>query len=196
VDFSTAAQYVGIANVGTTSLNFLADPAVDADFSLTGSSCPLAASLGSPVPLTAGATCSYAVVFAPQTDPATDSPTLVVTDDNLNASSVIQTIQLSGTALPPPETTATSITFTPGPVMDVGQTVIISGTVSGTVTPTGMVSISDGSTVLTSCATLDGSGNYTYTYTSVQGVGTHVITVTYLPGGNNELYVTTATPRI
>jgi FG-GAP-like repeat/Bacterial Ig-like domain (group 3) len=200
VGFSSASQSGTIANVGTAPLTFSLpgtgfNPSVGADFT-PGGTCPIVAAGASALNLNAGVACSFTVAFAPMAGDSYSSvrsSDIVATDNNLNAPSVTQSIPLSGNALAPPESTSTSITFTPGALMDAGQTVTISGTVSGTVTPIGMVSITDTydsvTTTLSSCVTLT-SGAYTFNYVNVQGTGTHVITVTYLPGGNNESYVT------
>src|SRR5207249_3812126 len=72
----------------------------------------------------------------------------------------------------------TSVTASPNPA-PFGQTVTITATVTGTGgTPTGMVTLPDGSTVLASAVPVDGTGHAAFS-TSGLGVGNHTITATF-----------------
>ncbi len=97
-------QTVLLRNIGNVPLTFPApttgeNPSLSANFTLdAATTCPELAAMSSDGTLAAGATCELAVDFIPTTfGPITGS--LVLTDNNLNATSATQTVPLSGTGL-------------------------------------------------------------------------------------------------
>jgi uncharacterized repeat protein (TIGR03803 family) len=103
---SDSPQTVTLENIGNAPLTFLVpgtgeNPSISANFTLDASTtCPEVLTSSSAGTLAAGASCNLAVDFIPTTGgPITRS--LVLTDNNLNASAATQSMGLSGTALVP-----------------------------------------------------------------------------------------------
>jgi hypothetical protein len=105
---TSSAQTVTVANSGNADLTFPIpttgnDPSI-ADYftwnSNGGSACPLlTTSSSSSATLASGASCTLPISFAPTTPASgTVNGSLVLTDNNLNATSATQTISLTGTA--------------------------------------------------------------------------------------------------
>ncbi len=193
VGATSTAQLVTVENLGNMPLTFTAPasgdaPLISVDFALdtTGSAaCPLAApSLSAPVTLQAGTSCTFSVSFAPTTTGKLDG-SLVLTDNNLNASASTQKIALSGTAIPV-DPTEVNVSVMPTQTA-VGQPVTVTAEVNDKVagsTPTGSVTFTD--TVGGTTAPLNGgaavqlsngSASLTLIPTSL---GTHTITANYL----------------
>jgi CSLREA domain-containing protein/uncharacterized repeat protein (TIGR02543 family) len=101
---SDSPQTVTLRNIGNASLTFPVpgtgqDPSTSANFTLDSSTtCPEVQTSSSPGTLAAGATCTLALDFIPTTA-GSITGTAVLTDNNLNVSSAMQTINLSGTGL-------------------------------------------------------------------------------------------------
>ncbi len=108
VGSTSSTQTVTVENIGNATLNFEVpssgnNPSIAPGFTLaSGGSgdCPLVTSGSSTVGvLDSGASCTLAVTFAPQAAGSYSGSTLVLTDNNANASPyTTQTISLSGTA--------------------------------------------------------------------------------------------------
>ena len=128
-------------------------------------------------PLQPGGTCIISVAFAP-TGAGAKSESLVIA----NGFSIVPTsIALTGTGIGQP-TTTTALSSSANPSV-FGQAVTLTATVSvtsGSGTPTGSVSFSDGSTAL-GTASLSG-GVATLTASSLS-IGTHAITAAYAGDG-------------
>jgi hypothetical protein len=179
---SDSPQTVTIANSGNADLNFPAprsgnNPSISANFTLDSSgttACPLVSSgAGSPGTLAQGTSCALPISFVP-TSSGGIGGSLVLTDNNLNASGATQTIPLSGTGL---IATTTTLNSSLNPSI-YGQAVTFTATVtSGDGTPTGTVQFSvDGSAVGSPQTLVGGSATYS---TSALAAGTHSITAVY-----------------
>ena len=168
------------------------NPSIATSFAYdSASSCPQLSTTSSAYNLAAGANCTYSVDFIPAALGSING-SLVLTDNNLNASSSTQTISLSGTGLAPPgDTTSTTVAVVPTSLV-VGQrattiTATIADTQSGhtSTVPTGTVSTYTdtlGGTVtnlIASPATLS-SGKVILSSVLLSGVGTHTITANYV----------------
>jgi large repetitive protein len=109
-DATDNPQKVTLENVGNENLNFPIpgsgkNPNVTGAFSLnSATTCPeLSTSSFAAATLTPGSSCVYAVNFTP-TAAGTNSGSLALTDNNLNATGSKQTILLSGTGIIPQTT--------------------------------------------------------------------------------------------
>ena len=111
---TSSAQTVTLANSGNASLTFPIpttgnDPSIANYFTLGsgGSACPLLTTgSSSGGTLASGASCTLPIGFAPTgTTSGTVNGSLVLTDNNLNATNATQTISLTGTATPVPTAT-------------------------------------------------------------------------------------------
>jgi len=132
---------VTLENTGNAALDFPGisssiNPAISTGFTLNSSSasdCPLVpANSSTPGSLPAGASCLLPISFEPLA-PGSNSGTLAITDNNLNAAApgyAVQSISLSGTGTPGP---ATMTSPTPGTQLS-GSSVTFSWSAGGGVT--------------------------------------------------------------
>ncbi len=138
-------------------------------YTLAGTStCPVVNAGGEAGGLAVGASCTYAVDFAPAIA-GTNSDALVLTDNNLNAAGpgyTVQSISLSGfgAAPPPPPQTTPTITWAPPTAINYG---------------------SDLSSILNAAANT--AGSFTYTAALGSGPATAVTTASTLEPGNYTL---------
>ena len=185
-DATDDPQTAIVSNIGNVSLTIPPpgtgnNPNVSLNFALnTATTCPQLTTGGSAQTLAAGATCSYAVNFAPTTAGAITG-SAVVTDNSLNILGSTQTINLSGTGIA--DTTTTTLTSSLNPsayTQSVTFTATVAATV-GTTVPAGTVQFSIDGVVVGGPVTLNGSGVATFT-TSTLAVGTHSVTAAYTPG--------------
>jgi sugar lactone lactonase YvrE len=138
---SDSPQTVTLSNNGNATLTFPipssgANPSISTNFNLnsTGATaCPLIGSTASSAgTLAVGASCTLPVNFVP-TSAGSISGSLVLTDNNLNASSATQTIALNGTATGGSGGTATLSSITVAPA---SAAISIEGTQQFTATGT------------------------------------------------------------
>ncbi len=193
----SAAQTVTLLNSGNAPLILPlpttgSNPSIASNFSLNSSAanaCPLlTASSWTNGTLLPGASCTLPVSFVPTT-PGFVVGSLSLNDTNLNGS-VVQTIALSGTALPP-DVTATALTTSTNPVTSFSATtfsVTVKDTLNTGSTPSGNVTLSDtwnGTTVALNgglpITLAGGTGSLSVV---LNGVGLHTVTASY--GGTND----------
>jgi sugar lactone lactonase YvrE len=104
---SDSPQTVTLTNIGNAPLTFpvtgSANPSISANFTFaSGTTCPLlSGSSSAPDSLPAAATCSLAINFAPLSGGSIGG-SVVLTDNNLNTSNGIQSVNLSGTGVSGP----------------------------------------------------------------------------------------------
>ena len=186
---SDSPQTVTMANDGNAPLMFTVpgigtnNPSITTGFTIgSGSTCPQLTNASMTAPqLSTGASCTYAISFAPVTG-GVDSGKMVVTD---NAVGLSQTVLLNGTAT---AATMMTLTSTPNP-SGVGMSVTFTATVTSTAgVPTGSVSFADGTTPLGSGTLTGGVATFP---TSSLTMGTHTITATY--AGTTEFLGSSAT---
>jgi|SRR5215469_1913682 len=172
VDTTSSAQLLTVTNTGTGPLRMLGMSA-NGDFAETDN-CT------SSSPLAVNATCTVNVTFTPSAVGARAGTLSITNSFNVVPASVA----LSGTAIGQPATT-TVITSTANPsVLAASVTFAVSVTPSaGSGTPTGTVTIMDGSTTLTTQSLTNGQATFT---TSSLSVGSHSITATYSGDANFE----------
>lgn len=191
-DTVDGAQSMLVQNIGNDTLSFPIlttgdNPSVAAGFSLDGTTtCPEVSTSGPAGSMATGASCTYAVDFAP-TAAGSNSGSVNLTDNNLNAGSpnyAMQTISLSGTGQEPGDVTAMqSLGAAPSPAV-LGQTVTLSVAVvdttnSGTY-PVGTVTFTDvvGTNTTTYSANV-AAGLATYSYQPAAGA--HTVTASFTP---------------
>jgi trimeric autotransporter adhesin len=191
---SDSPQIVTITNNGNEDLVFSVptsgnNPAITAGFTLDSSStCSILSTSSSTATLAAGASCTLAVNFIP-TQSGTNTGTLTLTDNHLNAPGSTQVIPLNGTAT---GTATVSATLTPAPYdygsVNVGATATQVFTLTNTGTsPITIASASIPNTVFTiassTCtATLAAGATCTYIVAfapTVAGAQTTVFSVGY-----------------
>ena len=177
VGTSSSTQQLTVANTGNGSLKIL-KVAAAGNFSETDncvSSSPLAVSTS----------CTVNVTFTPSAAGSRQGSVSIAN----GTISIPSTVSLSGTGIGQP-TTTTSLASSANPAV-FGQTVILTATVSptsGSSTPTGTVTFSDGSTTLASEPLANGQATFS---TSSLVVGAHSITASY-SGDSNFLGSTSA----
>jgi sugar lactone lactonase YvrE len=193
---SDSPQTVTLSNIGNSALSFTVptsgeNPSVPAGFTLgsgTGA-CPQSTSGGSAATLASGAYCALSISFSPTTQIGTVSGDIVLTDNNLNASTpVTQSIPVSGTAINPlgiasqlvfntppqatipaggsPGTVVLSVEDANGNV-ETGSSASITLTVTGpnSYSQTYTVSATNGVATFSGLAALSAGGSYTYSAT-------------------------------
>jgi sugar lactone lactonase YvrE len=201
VGLNSAAQTTTVADLGNLPLDFTVDPAYPLDFSQpTASTNQCFAS----TPLTSGQVCDVSVQFSPQSV-ALLSESIVLTNNNLNASSATENIAVSGTGLTPGDTTAVALLASPSPA-NIGQPVTLTATVADTTAghtatvPTGGVTFMDtvGSTVISlnggAAVPLNGAGVAVLSGVTLSGAGAHTITANYTGVANTFLVSSNTTP--
>jgi hypothetical protein len=188
-----------LANIGNSALTLPkpstgTNPSIAAGWSLDSkSTCPSLTTTSAPYSLAAGAGCTYAVDFAPTTA-GTNTGTLNVTDNSLNVTNTMQTVNLTANSAPTAIATTIVITsVTPNPAV-YGQTVTLTAKVayaSGSGVPTGAVYLSsEYEGVVTSNGTVDGSGNATITAKFT--TGTFQLAATFSPTSTSVASSTSA----
>ncbi len=195
-------QTVTVVNSGNAALTFPIpssgnDPSISANFSLnsmSASACPAIASTSSaPGNLPAGTSCTLSISFAPKAL-GNNSGTLVLTDNNLNAANVTQSIALNGSGATASVGTTTGLGSAPNS-SSYGQSVTITATVaqvSGATVPTGTVQFSIDGNAAGSAVTLNG-GVATYNASSLTA-GMHSIGAVYTPAAGSAFATSSATP--
>jgi sugar lactone lactonase YvrE len=159
-----------VTNLGNLSLDFATDPTYTADFPQdSGNTTPCTISTS----LAAGDICNVMVKFTPQSA-ASLTANIVVTNNSLNVTGTTQLTAVSGTGLKSLPTVA---------LIASGNPVLVSTAVTFTASysssagaPTGLVTFTDGTTVLGSGTLASGVATYT---TSSLTAGTHTITASY-----------------
>jgi len=189
---SDSPQTVTVENIGNATLNFPIpstgnNPSIAANFTLDSSgtaACPLVMENSSMAgTLAAGASCLLPISFKP-TAGTIYSCSLVMTDNNLNASApgyTTQTIILSGTGIG--KGTPTVTVTPPSSSITTAQALTVTVGVSGggcNPTPSGSVTLSSGG--YTSAATTLSGGSATINVPAGSLVaGTHTLTANYAP---------------
>lgn len=162
---TSSAQQLTVANTNNANLRIVSVSATG-DFAETDNCM-------SSSPLAPGATCTLNVTFTPST--------IGVRQGSISMAngtiSIPSTVSLTGTAIGQPATT-TVVTSTANPsILAASVTFAVSVTPSGgSGTPTGTVTIKDGSTTLATQSLVNGQATFT---TSSLSVGSHSITATY-----------------
>jgi sugar lactone lactonase YvrE len=189
VDGTDDPQTVTLSNIGNDTLLIEppasgTNPAISASWYLDNSStCPELTTNSSPVAINPGASCYFAVDFAPFLS-GTDNGTLVVTD---NSSSSTQTFSLTGTATG--TSLVTSASLTPVSADFGSQTPATSAVQNFTLTNTGTAP-------LTNTVTVTGTNASFFTVTSngctstLAGGGSCTITVTFAPSATGSFAAT------
>ncbi len=176
-----------VTNLGNQDLAFSADPTYTADFSGDPADPNPVTSATTLAPGTSG---NVSVRFTPQSVGSL-AASILVTDNSLNVAGTTQQISVSGTGLTPGDTTATTLTVTPSPLIN-GQAVTLTATLADTAAgqaatlPTGAVTFKD--TLGGTTTDLNGGAGVTLSAGKavlsgvvLSGVGTHTLTATY-PG--------------
>ena len=197
VGSQSGAYQVTLRNIGNASLIFPApasgeNPSVSANFTLESpTTCPEVLSSSSAGTLAAGTTCDLVVDFVPTTaGPITGS--VVLTDNNLNASSAVtQSIELSGTGVDAALITPTVRVMPGESSITTAQSLSVGVAVSGgngNPIPTGSVTLSSGT--YTSAATTLTAGSANINVPAGQlAVGSDTLTATYTPdAGSSSTY--------
>ena len=187
---SDSPKTVTVANIGNAALTFPVpgtgtNPSVSANFKLDSSTtCPEVLTSGSAGSLAAGASCGLAVDFIPATT-GSISGSVVLTDNNLNASAVTQSIGLSGagaTAIVPyiqvnggTWQQVASVAVNAGDTVNLGGQNISGGTWSWA----GPSSFTASTRVINAVSLPSGTNVYTLTYTNTGGINsTQAFTIT------------------
>ncbi|HEY2857637.1 MAG TPA: NHL repeat-containing protein, partial [Terracidiphilus sp.] len=191
VESSDSPQTVTVSNVGNAALTFPIpgsgrNPSISKGFTLdSATTCPDLSISSATGKLAKGASCDYAVDFIP-VPAGSDSGSLTLTDNNLNASpAVMQTISLAGTTIGPHLALSTpppaSLQSGQGPgtvavsVENSNNDVITTSSATITLTVHGpssyskvySVTASSGVATFSDLAVLSTVGAYTYTATDV-----------------------------
>jgi sugar lactone lactonase YvrE len=180
-DSTDGAQSVSISNIGNAVLTLSVplagnNPSIASGFAYdTASNCPQLSTSSSPFTLASGADCTYAVDFTP-TESGTNTGSLVLTDNNLNALSpyASQSITLSGTA------TAVAVSAT----TIVATTVLTENHAATSFTPvtgsggTGTLTYSVSPSLPTGLTLSSSTGGITGTPTVTSAATTYTLTVT------------------
>jgi Big-like domain-containing protein len=177
VGTSSASQQLNIVNTSNSDMQIL-KASTAGDF-LESDNCT------SSSPLPTNGVCTVNVTFTP-TGTGTRQGSVTIFN---GAISIPSTVFLTGTGIGQPATT-TTVTSSVNPSI-LNQSVTLTATImptSGSGTPTGTVTFSDGSTVLASQPLTNGQATFT---SSTLAVGSHSITATY-PGDANFLGSTSA----
>lgn len=194
---SDSPQTVTVSNVGNTTLNFPYlstgnNPSITANFTLDSSgatACPLVGT-NSPTAgtLAAGASCQLPISFEPTTA-GTLTGSLVLTDNNLNATApgnTTQSITLGGAGI---GKTTPTVSVTPSLTsITTAQALTITVTVSGgngNPTPTGSVTLASGS-YRSATTTLSGGRAQINVPAGSLSTGNDVLTVTYTPDSSSS----------
>jgi hypothetical protein len=208
VESGDSPQTVTVSNNGNADLTFPVpasghNPSISSSFTLDVlTTCPQLSASSTAGTLAAGASCDYAVDFTPVA--GTDSGSLTLTDNNLNASpAVTQTIPLAGTLIGPhlafttPPPASLEVGHSPGTVVvsveDSSGKVVTTSSATVTLIVTGPNSYSKvytamasgGTATFGSLASLSNAGSYSYTATDtpdvlVQAVATESVGAPYL----------------
>ena len=201
---SDSPQTLTLSNIGNVALSLpvpLAgdNPSIATDFTLNssgGTACPLV-SATSPTAgtLAAGASCQLPISFEPTTA-AVLTGSLVLTDNNLNATApsyTTQNITLSGTGIgkitPAVSVTPSLSSITTAQALTV--TVAVSGG-NGNPTPTGSVTLASGS-YSSATTTLSGGSAQINVPAGLSSTGNDVLTVTYTPDSSSSSIYNSAT---
>jgi sugar lactone lactonase YvrE len=193
-----------VTNLGNQPLVFSTNPSTSlADFGFnTGDANPCAAS----TQVAAGSTCHISINFTAQ-QLGTRSDSVTLKDNALNSLTIQQHVALSGTGVPPADTTAVALSVNPTAV-PANQTITITATVTdrtsghASTVPTGAVTFIDtlGTTAVSlnggNPVTLDTSGNATLLGVTLTGLGSHTITAYYSGVSGSFLPNDNATPVI
>ena len=165
VGIASSPQYVTIANSGAGTLTVQTLTATTGFATTAGGTCSAL-----PISLTAGQSCTQAVVFQPASAGAAQG-SLVVGGSGV----VPQTILLSGTATQSTSTPQLTSSLNPSAF---GNSVTFTATVGAgsAPTPTGTITFHDGSTALQTVTMSGGAATYT---TALLSVGAHSITAAY-----------------
>jgi sugar lactone lactonase YvrE len=182
---SDSPRTATVTNLGDEPLVFTANPAYTASFSEdTADANPC----GSSTALAAGAACDVAVEFTPES-PGSLSASITLTDNALNVAGTTQLVAVSGMAVNPGDTTATTVSIYPAALTN-GQTATIVAMVADTesgntaTAPSGAVTFTDmaGTTVTMlnggAAVSLNG-GTATLTGVLLSGIGAHTVTANY-----------------
>jgi streptogramin lyase len=132
---SDSPKTAAVLNIGNAPLDF-AVPVSGTNPSLStrsyvldaATTCPKVTSSGPAGVLPANLSCTYAVDFSPIA-PGANNDALVLTDNNLNVFDAKQSVLLSGTGLPLPLVTTTTLIASPSSVT-FGQTLTLTATLS------------------------------------------------------------------
>jgi sugar lactone lactonase YvrE len=129
---TSAAQAVILQNSGNAALSFPAavmgtNPSISTGYVIgAGSTCPQLSTSSPAATLAAGTNCTDSIAFAPVAGQSgTVDGQLISTDTNLNASSSMQTVPLTGTVTP--TVSVTALSPNQGPIAG-GTSVVITGT--------------------------------------------------------------------
>ncbi len=188
IGIATPNQTVTISNTGAQALQL-------SDLSFTGPYSQVstgATDCSSTTSLAVGASCQIGVSFLPTT-PGTETGTLVVTSNALNAQGGTNTANLSGIAAQ--ATSITALTASPGGVVvaNIGQTVTFTATVApqigDTLTPTGSITFMDGSATV---GTSNLNGTTATLNATTLAAGTHTLTAVY--SGDVNFITSTSAP--
>lgn len=183
-------QTITLRNGGNQPFSFSpaangANPVISQYFTLDTTSTGTCGAFidGTPTPaLQTGDTCTLPLAFAPLSPvTGTINGTLTLADDNLNVNNATQVISLTGNAALAGQTSATLTSSLNA--SSLGQSVTFTANITSySGTPTGSVTFTDGSTTIATVA-LNSTGTATTVDTALT-VGTHTITVTYVPTGS------------
>jgi hypothetical protein len=194
---------VTVRNIGNMPLTFPVpgtgtNPSVSANFKLDSSTtCPEVLTSSSAGTLAAGTSCGLAVDFIPTTT-GQFSGSVVLTDNNLNASpSVTQSMGLSGTGLAKILTPTVTVTPSPSSItttQSMSVTVTLSGG-NGNPVPTGSVSLS-GPGLSTSPLTLTGGSAIFNIPLNTLSVGTDTVTANYSGDSNYSTAIGSTTVTV
>jgi sugar lactone lactonase YvrE len=171
-DATDNPQTVSLLNIGNNALTIAVpatgdNPSIASGFSYASSStCPQLSAISVAATLAPGATCTYAVDFAP-TEAGANTGSLVLTDDYLGASSTTQSIGLSGTGI----SLVTKLAFAVAPATPIALGENAGSAVVHELTSSNAIDTAAADLIT---LTVSGPGGYsqTYTATAVSGVGT------------------------
>ncbi len=164
VGIASSPQYVTIANSGSGTLTVQSLHVTAGFAAASGGTCSAL-----PISLTAGQSCTQAIVFTPMVSGASQG-SLVVSGSGV----VPQTVLLSGTATQ--STPSITLTATPPAVLLDNPVTLTAVVSSGSITPTGTVTFLDGATAIGSAPLNAGMASATV---STLAAGTHSITAVY-----------------
>lgn len=165
VGVASAPQYITIANSGSGTLTVQSMNVSGSFATVSGGTCPAL-----PISLTAGGSCTQAIVFQPAATGNAQGSVVV------GGSAVVpQTVLLSGSSTQSAAVPQLSSSQNPSVY---GSPVTLAATVGvgSTPAPTGSITFYDGGTALQTVTTSGGAASYT---TSTLAVGSHSITAAY-----------------
>jgi sugar lactone lactonase YvrE len=116
---TSATQTVTLLNGGNAQLNFSSVLSASSNFTVESTTC------GAGAQVATGGTCTITVAFTPQA-PGTPTSAVNVVDNHLNVSGTTQSIIVTGTAAPTPQT----ISFSPATSATAGSSGTLSATAS------------------------------------------------------------------